>query len=271
MFTDDDVDSMRLFMQANTTIKRATMHEARLIGGALARVAEVLVDEMWDEHVNERPSADAVATELVGSGIDMARIERLLLHLLRHQLVAAVYRRVTLTLPAGAEAPALAVGFADLVGFTALTQSLPPGELAALVMRFEEHSHDLVVAAGGRVVKTIGDEVMFTCADPRAAARLAIELARSGGDDLLPPMRVALAWGPVLLREGDCFGPTVNLASRLVGLAQPYEVIVSEDLQERLVDEPELEREPLDPIEIKDFGLLRVWRIRSQEASGSPP
>ena len=72
----------------------------------------------------------------------------------------------------------IAVGFADMVGFTLLSQHLSDEELAAVVRRFEEISHDIVTGAGGRVVKMIGDEVMFVVDSVAAAARIGLEPGR---------------------------------------------------------------------------------------------
>src|SRR5690606_31615929 len=117
------------------------------------------------------------------------------------------------------------VGFADLVGFTAQTQQLDTTALASVVGRFEAIAYDVVPARGGRVVKTIGDEVMFVHDDDVEGCRTALELARRYRDEeALSDVRVGLASGPVLERDGDVFGHTVNLASRIVSVAFPGSV-----------------------------------------------
>ena len=116
----------------------------------------------------------------------------------------------------------LVVGFLDLVGYTALSQELDADELAELVDRFEALTHDTVAELGGRVVKTIGDEVMFVAEDTAQAATIALRLTeRTGTDEVLPLARAGLACGTVLARDGDYYGPVVNLAHRLVELARP--------------------------------------------------
>jgi adenylate cyclase len=256
VFTDADVEALRLFVRTMPRMSDYVVHEARVISGAMARIAEVMVDEVWDQHfATGGESADSLE-ELAGSDIDMARVEQLLLHLLRRQLVASIYRRATLNQqPAG---PVQAVGFADLVGFTALSQRLASTELAQLVVSFEEVTHDLVSDAGGRVVKTIGDEIMFSCPEPLAAARLALALASTRPSGL-PGLRVAAAWGPVLVREGDCFGPTVNLAARLVGAADPGTALVSDDLRTML--DASINVVSAGTADLKDLGPVPLWKL----------
>ena len=97
-----------------------------------------------------------------------------------------------------------------------------------------------VVDSGGRIVKTIGDEVMFITEEPAAAATIALRLARASNQDaVLPDARAGLASGPVLSREGDYYGQVVNLASRLTELAFPGTVLASSDLATELEGRPE--------------------------------
>ncbi len=158
----------------------------------------------------------------------------------------------------------MAVGFADMVGFTVLSQHLGDAELAAIVARFEELAHDTVVALGGRVVKMIGDEVMFVVESPVNAARIGLSLAEAyAGDELLSDVRVALAVGPTLVQEGDLYGPVVNLASRLVAVAHPGTVLVSDELRTALVEDGggEFETHPLRPRTLKDIGRVQAWKL----------
>ena len=147
-------------------------------------------------------------------------IPRVLELVWRRRLAAAAQRRLV---RAGAEDGApVCVGFADLVGFTAQTQQLDTTELADVVGRFESIAYDVVAAHGGRVVKTIGDEVMFVHDDAVQACRTALVLARRYRTTRRSPT-CASGWpaGPVLERDGDVYGPTVNLASRIVSIAYP--------------------------------------------------
>ena len=121
------------------------------------------------------------------------------------------------------------VGFADLVRFTELSLQLDDHELADLVGRFDQLVHRVVVRHDGRIVKMIGDAAMFTVVDPAQAALVALELTDAAAhDDRLSPLRVGMASGQVLARDGDLYGPVVNLASRLGTIGRAGAVNVNE-------------------------------------------
>lgn len=154
----------------------------------------------------------------------------------------------------------MTVGFVDLSGFTVLAQDLNPEDLNALLEHFEEVAFHEVVAGGGRVVKTIGDEVMFVVDDPYAAVRIALRLVNAADqDDLLPPARAGVARGPVLVRMGDCHGPAVNRASRIAEVAQPGTVVVCDALWRSLAGHPSLGWLPLGDEELRGIGPVRLW------------
>ena len=144
---------------------------------------------------------------------------------LRHHVVAAG-RRYSLwgVRPTERSTTDAVVGFADLVGFTTLGQHLDPAEVDTLIRRFEELALDATTRRPlSRLVKLIGDEALFVAGDMTSALEIADDLAR---DPDLPPLRVGLAAGVIIVREGDVFGPVVNLASRLVELAEPGQVLL---------------------------------------------
>lgn len=156
----------------------------------------------------------------------MAVIERLLR---RHLINLARPQSVTPT--AGYETQELVVGFVDLVGSTGLASRLDSPELGAVLSDFEATAADSVVRHRGRVVKFIGDEVMFTVPDPTAGVAAAVEMVEAlSARPRLPPVRAGLAYGSVLTRDGDCFGPMVNLAARIVGFASAGMIAMNEGL-----------------------------------------
>ena len=166
----------------------------------------------------------------------------------------------------------LTVGFVDLVGYTALSQELEQDDIAALVGRFEALAYDTVAEHGARVVKMIGDEVMFVSEDAGAAALIALRLTeRSAVDDVLPEARAGLACGPVVAYEGDYYGPVVNLASRMVGLARPGSVLASEEVHERLRDDDAFRFDRLRSRRIRDIGRVEVWLLEGAREPDQPP
>ena len=132
-----------------------------------------------------------------------------------------------------------ALGFVDMVSFTSSSARLAPRELAELVQGFEFTARDVITSLGARVVKTIGDAVLFVADDLPTAARVAIGLitAIEQRPELLP-VRASLVWGRVLSRSGDVFGPIVNLASRLVDIAPARTVLMDPATSERLAAGP---------------------------------
>jgi adenylate cyclase len=136
-------------------------------------------------------------------------------------------------------------------------------ELAEVVDQFEQLAYDVVIAGGGRVVKMIGDEVMFLVEDPVAAAEIALGLADASRDAAqLSDVRVGLAVGPVLEREGDAYGATVNLASRATSISYPGTVVVSPELRALLEDNPDYEFKGMRPRFLKNIGRVSLAVLR---------
>jgi adenylate cyclase len=117
----------------------------------------------------------------------------------------------------------------DLVGSTAWAQELSLREQSLALSRFESAAWSSAVLAGGRVIKMIGDEVFFAAPSAETACRIGIEVCHAAIlDPVLPVARGAIGYGSVIPREGDYFGPLVNLVSRLVKVAHPGELVVTQ-------------------------------------------
>jgi adenylate cyclase len=132
----------------------------------------------------------------------------------------------------------LAVAFADLVEFTRLGEEIAPEELGSVAGKFEEMALE-VVAPPVRLVKMIGDAAMLISAEPAAAMDAAvrlIETAEAEGDEF-PYLRAGIAYGPVIAQSGDYYGSSVNLASRITGIARPGSVLVDEQIKQAVGDE----------------------------------
>jgi adenylate cyclase len=238
LFVDADVEALSLvdrLVRSGLINPEAERTLVRSLGRSFARLAEWEVAEL---------AATGMAGAMAGRPGDPTNIERRLEALVpeverlhsyvwrRH--VASVVGRVLLR-PRHDEGVPLAVGFADIVGYTRRSRALRPAELAALVESFESVSAAAVTGHGGRVVKTIGDEVLFVADEPADAARIGLTLVEArAADERFPEMRVGLAYGDVVSRLGDVFGPVVNIAARLTSVARPGRVLVDRELRDRL-------------------------------------
>ncbi|HKH23923.1 MAG TPA: adenylate/guanylate cyclase domain-containing protein, partial [Acidimicrobiales bacterium] len=230
-FTDSDVEILAEVGQLvadDVASADLVVQMSRVIGSSVARIASAQVDVISAGTAGPARAEPLGDDRIVGSAAALLPIvPRVLASTWRRHLQTAVRRRMTLagTTQAGV------VGFADLVGFTALSQQVSDEELAAIVEQFEDLAFDVITAGGGRVVKMIGDEVMFTVDTAHAAAEIALALAEgTRRADELSDLRVGLAQGPLLERESDLYGPVVNLASRVTGIAFPGTIVVSESV-----------------------------------------
>jgi adenylate cyclase len=237
VFGEDDVEAFELLIAAAQLFTwPELMHFLRVVGSSMSRVADAAISLFL--HDVEHPLRRAGATELdvarrgieaIGLAVGVSHVLKMMLRM--HLDQSLVWSRQAAR---DAEGPRLmvpmSVGFVDLVGFTPRSASLDPIDLATLVARFEATAHDVITDLGGRLVKLIGDEVMYVAVEPATGCAIATALLRTfGGDPALTP-RGGLAHGDVLSRGGDVFGPTVNLASRLAEQAVPGEVLTTPDV-----------------------------------------
>ena len=243
---------------------------ARVIGSSMARVAEA---EIGASPFLRGDQDSVLQAEMFATTADttLPAMARLLEYSWRRHLQAAARRAMALTgvLDGGGGVAQLAVGFADLVGFTALSQQLGEEELAEMVRRFEALAYDTVTVLGGRVVKMIGDAAMYVADTPATAAEVAVSLSEAYADDeILPNVRVGVAYGEVLARDGDYYGLVVNRASRIVNIAAPGTVLVADEVHAPLADHAGYEWRALRPRPLKDLGLVHLWRL---SRTGVPP
>jgi adenylate cyclase len=125
------------------------------------------------------------------------------------------------------------IGFADMVGFTSRSASSSVGQLTELIDRFESEVTEAVVGSGGRVVKFIGDEVMFAFRSATAACKCARALLELANAEAIPDVRIGIAMGDVVSRFGDYYGPVVNIAARIAQSAPSRSALVTSDLASR--------------------------------------
>jgi adenylate cyclase len=236
---------------------------ARAMGQALSRLADWQTDMLADV------LAGAAAREGRAPTPDEAvAAARALLPLLRdvqdyvwRRHLAANADRLLAATGAG-DRRELAVGFADLVGYTSRSRGMGGRELGAMVEDFESTVAEVIARHSGRVVKTVGDGVLFTAASAVDAVEIALELPDRWSAEDRPPLRVGAAYGAVLTRLGDVYSPVVNLASRLTSLAHPSTVLVDRELARRLSGRPEFRVRPLRRVSVRGYDHLQPWLVR---------
>ncbi|MFZ2175620.1 MAG: adenylate cyclase regulatory domain-containing protein [Rhodococcus sp. (in: high G+C Gram-positive bacteria)] len=143
----------------------------------------------------------------------------------------------------------IGVCFADLVGFTLLGEQVAPADLGRVAEQLDRLATD-VVFPPVRLVKTIGDAVMMVSPDAGALACAALDLVDAARRDGMPPLRAGIAWGTAVPSAGDWFGRPVNMASRVVAIAPPHEVVVTGEFFEEL-DGDEFWGEPAGSHQLK--------------------
>ena len=240
----------------------------RAVGQTMARLADWeitallhTVEEMAVEDGGEG-SAGRLASGMKLFEEFSEPFEKLLLYVWRRHLAASVARVEALganeedlhTVP-------LTVGFADIVSFTALSNRLSEDRIGDLVELFESRCSDVVAAQRGRVIKSIGDSVLFVNDDPVRALETAEGIINViGRDSRMPDVRLGLATGSVVMRLGDVFGPPVNMAARLTAVARRNRIIVDARTAELLPDE-EFETRRLPARPMRGFGILEPLTV----------
>ena len=265
LFTDGDVEMLSTIVGliADGSVESETARQfARVIGSSLERIAVAQID-VWLRTAEEETTTQLPDEQSTERSLEVAALVPHILELVwRRRLMAEARRRLTLVENDNISSE-VCVGFADLVGFTSQTQQLATSSLAEVVRRFESIAYDVIPFFGGRVVKMIGDEVMFVNDDVEKSCRTALELARRyREDEALSDVRVGLARGPVLDLDGDIYGATVNLASRIVSVAYPGSVIISEELHAIVGDDETFTFTSLRTHYLKGIGRVPLWRMR---------
>jgi adenylate cyclase len=264
VFVEDDLQALRMAALALQQLAPAdeVVYQTRVMAAALSRVAEVTSDNIV-ANINQLAGAGMSQEEIAGalSSPDPEQIDHLIGYVYRRQLRAALWRKLADPEHIGRPAT-LAVGFVDLVRFTAVTEDIAEEQLGELIDRFETIVYDRVTESGGRVVKMIGDEVMFVADEAHQATTIAVDLVDTFHDEeSVPAARAGLACGAVLSHGGDFFGPVVNLASRIVDVARPSTVVVSQEMHDQLADSPEFAWRRLPPKRLKGIGRASLFAV----------
>lgn len=257
----------------------------RSVGQMTDRMVVWQIEALVEDKITNQQLSDAVARSQVVETLPelIEPIQRLMGYAWRRQLSAALQRltvRVESGLAASSrgrtgdehDAPlplARAVGFADLVSYTSLSRQMNERTLAQMVQRFESKCAEIISIGGGRLVKTVGDEVLYNAETPEAGAEIALALAETiAADDVLPQARVSVVWGRVLSRMGDIYGPTVNLAARLTSLADPGTILVDSVTASALERNDDYLLVPQPPRMVRGFGEVQPNMLLRASGTG---
>lgn len=269
-FTSADRDALVMVARAvsESGIDFETMLRlTRAVGQTVSRLADWEVSTL-SSAVEEFAARDGASPDLMRSAVRLVEVisphfDDLLVYSWRRHLAAAVGRIEAFSAATEDESVTEAtVGFADLVSFTALSNELGEEELGDLVEIFETRCSDVIADHNGRVIKTLGDSVLFLEPDPAAAIDIALDIiAVVGRDERLPAVRIGIATGPVVLRMGDVYGPPVNLAARFTAVARRNRVIIDARTAE-LLPEDDYETRPLPARPLRGFGDVEPVTVR---------
>lgn len=293
--TDDEVAFTEIDLEALLSIvenvrqgylsEETAISITRSFGQMTDRMVIWQIEALVEDFVQNKKMTDREAREEVLRVLPklIEPMEKILMYSWRRQMNAAIQRqvlRVESGLKASAEgrtgdeddAPlplARAVGFADLVSYTSLSRRMNERTLAQLVQRFEQKSSEIIAVGGGRLVKTVGDEVLFVAETPQAGAEISLALAEEfRADEFLPDARVSLVWGRVLSRLGDIYGPTVNLAARLTALSEPGKVYCDALTASTLSGDKRYIVERQQSHEVRGFGEITPYILARGEGEG---
>jgi adenylate cyclase len=262
LFTERDLDAVRLMSRlTDAGVLDPDVREAvaRAMAQSLSRLAEwqvgmlIRVIEGQGGEVTPQGSRDIAAAVLPA-------LEELQSYVWRRHLAAAVRRMVVTSGPSEPGTWPLVVGFADMVGFTHTTRRRSTAELSEMIERFGSTTTEVIADGHGRIVKTVGDEVLFVADDVADGAAIALALQdRVRAEPALPELRIGLAAGPVLVRYGDVYGEVVNIAARLTAHARPGSVLADRGVADALSDDPRFALRPLRSVAVRGYRHLHPW------------
>lgn len=278
-FTDADVQALHVLstlIDSGFVGPDTEASIARAMGQSLSRLADWQTDMLADALARgAQPGVDrgdrtaATADEAVAAAKELLpRLREVQDYVWRRHLAANAERLLAVT--GSGDRRELAVGFVDLVGYTSRSRGMGGQELGRMVEDFESTAAEVIARHHGRVVKTVGDGVLFTAATAADAVDVGLLLPLVWDTEERLPLRVGAAYGRVLTRLGDIYSPVVNLAARLTSLARPGTLLVDRDLADRIRGLPEYKVRPLRRVSVRGYDHLQPWLVRRRRADDTP-
>jgi adenylate cyclase len=247
----------------------------RVCGDGLRRIAET--ETVWWHSEVEMPLLESGMTEgeMLEAQADLGShvaplIEQAVLAIYRGQQEHAWSKNSVENVEGALEGAGLysrlyrppAICFLDITGYTRLTEERGDEAAADLAARLATLVRRSSQDRGGQPVKWLGDGVMFYFRDPGAGVLAALDMVEGVATHALPPAHVGIHAGPVVFQEGDYFGRTVNIASRIAEYARPGEVLASQEVVDAADGTPVTFTE-IGPVELKGVsGTIRLHAAR---------
>ena len=243
VFARPDIEaarSIKLFLDAGLR-EDVIVDITRVLGESMARLAATVAGGFVDTFLQPGDSEHEVASrfadlaEELTPALGPVLIAAFGAHL-RESVSRGMLGRNELEKGQVPDSQEITVCFADIVGFTRLGGELEIEELGSVAGRFAELAGE-VTKPPARLVKTIGDAAMLVSPRPGSLVSTALSLVEAVEDADLPALRAGLACGTALLRAGDFYGHSVNLASRVTGIARPGSVLCTQEVRDAAPDE----------------------------------
>ncbi len=249
----------------------------RTLGRSFARLAEwqvnLLAETALETGIDPTEGILGLADEVT------PRVEELQTFVWRRHILNAASRMLAVA-DTGDRMSDRAVCFVDIVGYTSRSRTLTDRELVTWLESFETAALDTVIEHNGRIIKNIGDELLIVADTAKDGAAIAVELTRRGADegDDFPEVRAGVAYGEVVTRLGDVFGPVVNIAARLTSVARPGTVLIDRGMYSALTGSseddahdhgPERGESPyrfrrLRRVSVKGYSRLNPWALQAR-------
>jgi adenylate cyclase len=266
-YTEEDARALRLATEgleelepeARAGALQLILQEARALSAHLAALAATELDAM--AALEARGLRRRLIRQASQHGLEGSDLDWLITYALRRQLGAVARRESNGGLDPAMAGEELCIGFVDLSDFTVLSTRTELDAIGTLLDTFASLAFDVIAETPGRVVKLIGDEVMFVCPDSADAARAALQILEGCANLGLPSARGGLAEGRVLRQGGDYFGTPVNRASRITQVASPGTVLVDDAVRAGLARIDELHVEPAGERRLKGLGSIPLYRV----------
>jgi adenylate cyclase len=270
---EDDLallDVMELFRSVDVP-DEAVVRLFAVYADAARRLAKAEA-ELYETNIEERLRASGMSErELIEFGTDFgnrvtAALERALVMVYRRHRVHAWIEHSVNHVEAALDDEGIeshvpqpsAICFVDLTGYTRLTEERGDRFAADVAAQLASLVKDIARRRGGSSIRWLGDGGMFHFRDPAAAVEAGLDMVEQAPAIGLPPAHIGIHAGPVIFQDGDVYGRTVNLASRLASVAQAGEVVVSEDVAQWADG---FSYQDIGPVTLKGVSVpLRVFR-----------